>query len=119
MHYLFWREDAVCPNQCFEGLRLETVTASTHQDSYLMVSAVCGSLNLKMRMIYFSNQFLFLVNWVRNGIMNYMQFKAQHNQMQGHGADCTESLERVVCGEAEKPANEKVLSTLVFNSLAF
>lgn len=51
--------------------------------------------------------------------MNYMQFKAQHNQMQGHGADCTESLERVVCGEVEKPANEKVLSTLVFNSLAF
>lgn len=37
-------------------------------------------------MIYFSNQFLLLVNWVRNGIMNHvqmsynlqLQLKAEH-----------------------------------------
>lgn len=39
--------------------------------------------------------------------------------MQGHRAACRDSLERVVHGEVEKPANEGVLSTLVFNSIAF
>lgn len=37
-------------------------------------------------MIYFPNQFLLLVNWVRNGIMNYVQmsYNLQLHLKAGH-----------------------------------